>query len=141
MDIYGDENYSGNYSNSLLTYKKTVKRTFLSFRIRSSDAWTSVDKGNLKLSERDHMLSSPYAAGDTLSDCREYSKAFYNYTISVMHYRFTGSNGKAEEHIQFWFQTKDGPKPYTFIKRGDGEFYLTDYFIMFRDELKTNNNK
>lgn len=91
--------------------------------------------------ERDHMLSSPYAAGDTLSDCRKYSKAFYNYTISVMHYRFTGSNGKAEEHIQFWFQTKDGPKPYTFIKRGDGEFYLTDYFIMFRDELKTNNNK
>lgn len=141
MDIYGDENYSGNYSNSLLTYKKTVKRTFLSFRIRSSDAWTSVDKGNLKLNEGDHMLSSPYAAGDTLSDCREYSKAFYNYTISVMHYRFTGSNGKAEEHIQFWFQTKDGPKPYTFIKRGDGEFYLTDYFIMFRDELKTNNNK
>lgn len=123
MDIYGDKNYSGNYSNSLLVYKETDERTFLSFRIRNGDGWTI---------PKEQIISSPFPPEfETLSEFKQLG--WYDKATQVMHYRYhTGET--EEEHIQFWFLVENQPKPITFLKHDDGEFYTEDYFIMFRND-------
>lgn len=123
MDIYGDKNYSGNYSNSLLVYKETDERTFLSFRIRNGDGWAI---------PKTQIISSPFPPKfETLSEFKRLG--WYDKATQVMHYRYQNGSSE-EEHIQFWFLVENMPKPITFLKHDDGEFYTEDYFIMFRDD-------
>ena len=123
MDIYGDKNYSGNYSNSLLVYKETDERTFLSFRIRNGDGWAI---------PKTQIISSPFPPEfETLSEFKRLG--WYDKATQVMHYRYQNGSSE-EEHIQFWFLVENMPKPITFLKHDDGEFYTEDYFIMFRDD-------
>lgn len=129
MDIYGDKNYSGNYSNSLLVYKETDERTFLNFRVRNSDNWSG---DNEKLTADENGFFYPGAKLDDLVEAGVHQKA-----INAIHYRYkTGDS--AEEHIQLWFNGDSQPKYATYLKHDDGRFYLEDYYIMFRDEYDVN---
>ena len=130
IDIYGDESYCGNRSNSMMFYKKTEQRTLLGFWNRNISLPPSAERSIGKT-----QLSICYP-NLPLSDFMEWN--FHTAAAGAVHYRFKNTNGKTEEHIQFWYYIENKPELATFSKHSDGKFYFEKYILLFHDEYFNN---
>ena len=63
---------------------------------------------------------------------------FHTAAAGAVHYRFKNTNGKTEEHIQFWYYIENKPELATFSKHSDGKFYFEKYILLFHDEYFNN---